>query len=150
MSGPGIRRTWFDCLSAAIVTLRGLPVPVVCAAQGAAIAGGAALLGGASPEKVTLLGGVNLAMLLALVTWREDLPRDELAQRIVDKGRQAVTVVGAGRSTWSWPASTIAAKLSFSCSSGLYCCSVWPRNWLLKGGRRCRRRAGSRDRKSAV
>jgi mannose/fructose-specific phosphotransferase system component IIA len=57
----------------------------------------AALLGGAAPDTVTLLGGVNLAMLLALVTWREELPRDELAQRIIDKGRQAVTVVGASR-----------------------------------------------------
>jgi mannose/fructose-specific phosphotransferase system component IIA len=57
----------------------------------------AALLGGAAPDRVTLIGGVNLAMLLAFVTWREDLARDELVQRIVDKGREAVTVVGAGR-----------------------------------------------------
>lgn len=57
----------------------------------------AAMLGGASADRTVLIGGVNLAMLLAFVTWRDELGRQELAQRVVDKGRQAVTVVGAGR-----------------------------------------------------
>lgn len=57
----------------------------------------AALLGGGEGAGVSVLSGVNLAMLLAFVTWRDEVAPDELAQRIIDKGRQAVTVVGGGR-----------------------------------------------------
>jgi mannose/fructose-specific phosphotransferase system component IIA len=57
----------------------------------------AARLGGTEAAGVPVLSGVNLAMLLAFATWREDLPRAELVQRIVDQGRKAVAVVGAGR-----------------------------------------------------
>jgi len=44
---PNAMRELLAGLSKAIVTLRALPIPVVAAVQGAAIAGGAALLGGA-------------------------------------------------------------------------------------------------------
>jgi len=44
---PNAMRELLTGLSKAIVTLRSLPIPVVAAVQGAAIAGGAALLGGA-------------------------------------------------------------------------------------------------------
>ena len=57
----------------------------------------AALLGGAERPHVTVVSGVNLAMLLAFVTWRDELDRTELVQRMVDKAREAVTVVGSGR-----------------------------------------------------
>lgn len=57
----------------------------------------AALLGGADAGNVTVLSGVNLAMLLAFTTWREELPREDVVQRVVDKGREAVTVVGGAR-----------------------------------------------------
>jgi len=57
----------------------------------------AALLGGGDGDRVTVLSGVNLAMLLAFATWRDEAPRDELVQRVVDTGRKAVTVVGGAR-----------------------------------------------------
>jgi len=57
----------------------------------------AARLGGAEAAGVPVISGVNLAMLLAYVTWRDELDGPELVQRIVDQGRKAVTVVGAAR-----------------------------------------------------
>lgn len=57
----------------------------------------AARLGGTEDARVPVISGVNLAMLLAFVTWREDLGRDQLVQRIVDQGRKAVAVVGGAR-----------------------------------------------------
>ena len=57
----------------------------------------AARLGGAEGAGVPVLSGVNLTMLLAFATWRDDLSRDELVQRIIDQGRKAVAVVGATR-----------------------------------------------------
>jgi len=57
----------------------------------------AARLGGAETARVPVLSGVNLTMLLSFVTWREELERTALVQRIVDQGRKAVTVVGAAR-----------------------------------------------------
>lgn len=39
---------------------------------------------------VAILSGVNLAMLLGFVTWREDSELDELVQRIIQKGREAI------------------------------------------------------------
>jgi mannose/fructose-specific phosphotransferase system component IIA len=43
---------------------------------------------------VPILSGVNLAMLLTFITWRDELPTDELVQRVVDHGRQAVALIG--------------------------------------------------------
>ncbi len=45
---------------------------------------------------VVILSGVNLAMLLGYVTWRDDLGLVELATRLVAKGREAITRVGGG------------------------------------------------------
>lgn len=57
----------------------------------------AARLAGTVEAGVVILCGVNLAMLLAFVTWREELLPEELVQRIVDHGRMAVAVVGSER-----------------------------------------------------
>ena len=38
--------------------------------------------------------GVNLAMLLGFVTWRESSDYGELVRRIIQKGREAITQVG--------------------------------------------------------
>ena len=57
----------------------------------------AARLGGTEAANIPVVSGVNLTMMLALATWREELECDELVQRIVDQGRKAVTVVGGAR-----------------------------------------------------
>jgi mannose/fructose-specific phosphotransferase system component IIA len=57
----------------------------------------AARLGGAEAAGVPVVSGLNLAMLLAYVTWRDELEGAELLQRIIDQGRKAITVVGAAR-----------------------------------------------------
>lgn len=57
----------------------------------------AARLAGAEAAGVPVLGGVNLAMLLAFVTWREELAGEDLVPRIVAHARQAVGVVGQAR-----------------------------------------------------
>lgn len=41
-----------------------------------------------------ILSGVNLAMLLGFLTWRENDEFEELVSRLVRKGREAITVVG--------------------------------------------------------
>lgn len=38
--------------------------------------------------------GVNLAMLLGFVTWRESTEFDDLVRKIIQKGREAITRVG--------------------------------------------------------
>jgi PTS system mannose-specific IIA component len=57
----------------------------------------AARLGGTEAAGIPVISGVNLSMLLAFVTWRDEVPLADLVQRIVDQGRQAVAVVGAAR-----------------------------------------------------
>lgn len=57
----------------------------------------AARLGGTEAAGIPVISGVNLTMLLALVTWREELDLDELVQRVIDQGRKAVTLVGGAR-----------------------------------------------------
>ena len=47
----------------------------------------------AEGETALVLTGTNLAMLLDFVTWRETLDAGELARRLVEKGRAAVTVL---------------------------------------------------------
>ena len=42
---------------------------------------------------VWIVTGINLAMLLDFVTWREGLQPDELARRIVERGREAISVL---------------------------------------------------------
>lgn len=41
-----------------------------------------------------IISGVNLAMLLGFLTWRENDEFDELVSRLVHKGREAITLVG--------------------------------------------------------
>jgi mannose/fructose-specific phosphotransferase system component IIA len=43
---------------------------------------------------VTVLTGVNLAMLLGFATWRDEMELPELARRLVGKGREAITILG--------------------------------------------------------
>jgi len=57
----------------------------------------AARLGGTEAANIPVVSGINLTMLLAMVTWRDELEPDELVQRVVDQGRKAVTVVGGAR-----------------------------------------------------
>ena len=41
-----------------------------------------------------IISGVNLAMLLGFVTWREDNDLDELVRQIVQKGRESIVRLG--------------------------------------------------------
>ena len=41
-----------------------------------------------------IVAGVNLAMLLGFVTWREDNDLDELVRQIVQKGRESIVRLG--------------------------------------------------------
>ena len=45
-------------------------------------------------SSVALISGVNLAMLLGFVTWRETTEFSELPNRLVHKGREAIVLVG--------------------------------------------------------
>jgi mannose/fructose-specific phosphotransferase system component IIA len=54
----------------------------------------AAILACDEADGRTIISGVNLAMLLGYVTWRERGDHAELVSRIVQKGREAITVVG--------------------------------------------------------
>ena len=42
----------------------------------------------------SIVSGVNLAMLLGFVTWRESGDFDELVSKVVRKGREAIILVG--------------------------------------------------------
>jgi mannose/fructose-specific phosphotransferase system component IIA len=54
----------------------------------------AAQLAARTDLPAVILSGVNLAMLLSFATWRDDLDLEELAQRLVAKGREAIARVG--------------------------------------------------------
>lgn len=54
----------------------------------------AAQLAVAEAPRAEILSGVNLAMLLGFVTWRDGLEPPELARRLVEKGREAIGRVG--------------------------------------------------------
>jgi PTS system mannose-specific IIA component len=45
--------------------------------------------------RVVILSGVNLAMLLGFLTWRETLALPDLAQKLVQKGREAIARIGS-------------------------------------------------------
>lgn len=45
-------------------------------------------------ENVAIISGVNLAMILGFVTWRESSDFDELVRKVVQKGREAITMLG--------------------------------------------------------
>jgi mannose/fructose-specific phosphotransferase system component IIA len=57
----------------------------------------AAQLAATGRMQIVILSGVNLAMLLGFVTWRPSLDLAELAQKLVEKGREAITRIGAKR-----------------------------------------------------
>jgi len=54
----------------------------------------ASQLASAQRDDISILGGVNLAMLLGFVTWRENSDMEDLVGRLVSKGREAITVIG--------------------------------------------------------
>lgn len=49
-----------------------------------------------APETIVITG-VNLAMLLGFLTWRTEIDGDDLALRLVNKGREAIGRASAGR-----------------------------------------------------
>jgi mannose/fructose-specific phosphotransferase system component IIA len=53
-----------------------------------------AQVAGAGHPGTAVICGVNLAMLLGLVTWRESSDYEELVRKIIQKGREAITQVG--------------------------------------------------------
>ena len=55
----------------------------------------AAQLAAQGRPRVAVISGVNLAMMLGLVTWRDTSDFDELVRKVVQKGREAITVMGA-------------------------------------------------------
>jgi mannose/fructose-specific phosphotransferase system component IIA len=55
----------------------------------------AAQLACAQHPRAVILGGVNLTMLLGFATWRESLDICELAEKLVQKGREAIVRIGA-------------------------------------------------------
>jgi len=60
---------------------------------GGSCATSAQLACGQDPD-TAIISGVNLAMLLGFVTWRESGDFEELVARIVQKGREAIILVG--------------------------------------------------------
>lgn len=60
---------------------------------GGSCANAAQLACGPEPQ-AAILSGVNLAMLLGFVTWREGTEFPVLVRKLVDKGREAITTVG--------------------------------------------------------
>jgi mannose/fructose-specific phosphotransferase system component IIA len=57
----------------------------------------AAQLAARTDLPAVILSGVNLAMLLSYATWRDDLDLEELAQRLIAKGREAIARVGKAK-----------------------------------------------------
>lgn len=55
----------------------------------------AAQLAAQGRSQVAIVSGVNLAMLLGFVTWRESSDFQELVRKVVQKGREAITMLGA-------------------------------------------------------
>lgn len=49
---------------------------------------------GAAPAAIVT--GINLAMLLDFSTWRESMDPPELARRLVEKGREAISLIDPG------------------------------------------------------
>ncbi len=55
----------------------------------------AAQLAARNRDQVSIVSGVNLAMLLGFVTWRESSDFEELVRKVVQKGREAISMLGA-------------------------------------------------------
>ena len=60
---------------------------------GGSCAASAQLACGQDPD-IAIISGVNLAMLWGVVTWRESGDFEELVAKIVQKGREAIVLVG--------------------------------------------------------
>ncbi len=58
---------------------------------------GAARLAARNGAQALIITGVNLAMLLDFSTWRESLELPELARRLVEKGREAISLIDVGK-----------------------------------------------------
>ena len=56
----------------------------------------AARLAARDRPEVAIIAGVNLAMLLGFVTWRDSTEFPELVRKIIQKSREAITQIGAG------------------------------------------------------
>lgn len=69
------------------------PAVVMIDDYGGSCATAAQLASGESAD-CFILGGVNLAMVLGFLTWRESSEPEELVQRIVNKGREAIVRLG--------------------------------------------------------
>ena len=54
----------------------------------------AAVIACGETKNRTIIAGVNLAMLLGYVTWRDSEEQADLAVKVVNKGREAITIVG--------------------------------------------------------
>jgi len=50
-------------------------------------------LAAADGRPISILSGVNLAMLLDFTTWRDSLDIEELTRRLVEKGREAIVIL---------------------------------------------------------
>ncbi len=57
----------------------------------------AAQIAVAEGEPALIITGVNLAMLLDFVTWRDTMEAGELSRRLVEKGREAISVLSPGQ-----------------------------------------------------
>jgi mannose/fructose-specific phosphotransferase system component IIA len=60
---------------------------------GGSCATSAQLACGQDPD-TAIISGVNLAMLLGFVTWRDSADFEELVAKVVQKGREAIILVG--------------------------------------------------------
>ncbi len=69
------------------------PALIMIDDYGGSCATAAQLACGERPD-VSIVSGVNLAMILGFLTWRESSELPELAQRVLDKGRAAIVRLG--------------------------------------------------------
>lgn len=69
------------------------PALIMIDDYGGSCANAAQIACGERPDTV-IVSGVNLAMILGFLTWRDTNELPELAQRIVDKGREAIVRLG--------------------------------------------------------
>ena len=60
---------------------------------GGSCATSAQLACGQDPD-IAIISGVNLAMVLGFVTWRDSADFEELVAKVVQKGREAIILVG--------------------------------------------------------
>lgn len=88
-------RRWLDSGAAIDLSDRsaGVPAAMILIDDHGGSCATAALCAEAEGPPAIVIGGLNLAMLLGLIIWRESLEPQELADRLVEKGRQAIVRV---------------------------------------------------------